>query len=128
MFPQQPHALFHYRLRRARPGGDQYGFIARKPLQINVRRAVDQMARHAAGRGHLRQSPAVRTVAAADDQHNVGLGNQPPHGLLPILSSIAYIIPLGTDGLGKTTVQVLDASGAREETLTASAARLVFAP
>ena len=30
--------------------------------------------------------------------------------------------------LQSATVQVLDATGAREETLTASAARLVFAP
>ena len=87
-------------------GSDQHRLVAGEPAQVDVGRPVDQMGRHAARPGQLRQPPAVGTVLAADDQHHVGLAGQQPDRLLPVLRGIADVVARRADDLRKPPPQV----------------------
>src|SRR4051812_8936934 len=60
-------------LGRAGSRGNRSNFDAAEPIQVDIRRSVDQIGGYAVLRGDLFQAVAVGAVLAADDDHELDL-------------------------------------------------------
>jgi hypothetical protein len=92
--------------RRRGAGGDEDGVYAVKPVVIDLRDIIDEMAAHAAVLGDFNEALGIGAVLAADNQDHIAMLGELLDGGLAVGGGVADVFFLGAVNIG-----IFDAQG-----------------